>query len=326
MRDSSIPTETDLYAHGKLLLTGEYFVLDGALALAAPVRYGQSLRIRRSGRPGALEWKSYDQEGHCWFEAVFELPGLHCRHGSDEGAARRLETILSAAAARRPGFGDPAVGLAVEARLDFPREWGLGTSSTLLSLIARWLDVDPFALLEASFGGSGYDLACAAAPGPILYQRRDGRPHYVDYPFAPAFSDQLFFVYLGRKQDTREGIARYRQRVEHRPALIDRVSRLTAAALTAPDLAGFESALEEHEALVAATVGLPRARDLYFPDYWGAVKSLGAWGGDFVLLTGGRGAAATRDYCAAHGFSVFFSYSELILSPESDRDRTKLGN
>ena len=320
MDRSSPPLDVRLHANGKLLLTGEYFVLDGALALATPVRYGQSLIVRRRQPPGELRWQSYRPDGGSWFDATFELPGFSCRRSSDQGAARRLATILRAAAEQRPAFADPSIGLDVETRLDFPRRWGLGSSSTLLSLVARWLEVDPFALLKASFGGSGYDLACATADGPILYQRHDGRPQYVRFPFAPAFADQLYFVYLGRKQNSRAGIARYRERVRRRPGLIDRISHLTAAALTATDLEAFETALLEHEALVAATVDLPRAADLHFPNYWGVVKSLGAWGGDFVLLTSRRDASTTRKYVESCGFSVFFSYSDLILDKVSGRD------
>ncbi|MEQ3661167.1 MAG: GHMP kinase, partial [Flavobacterium sp.] len=33
------------YSNGKLLLTGEYVVLDGAKALAVPTKFGQSLSI-----------------------------------------------------------------------------------------------------------------------------------------------------------------------------------------------------------------------------------------------------------------------------------------
>lgn len=320
MDSSSAPVDVHLHANGKLLLTGEYFVLDGALALAAPVRFGQSLIVRRRDPPGELRWLSYLPDDVCWFEASYELPGFTCRRSSNQVVAERLGTILRAAAEQRPAFGDPAVGLEVEARLDFPRDWGLGSSSTLLSLVAQWLKVDPFALLEASFGGSGYDLACATAAGPVLYQRHDGRPHYVRFPFAPPFSGQLYFVYLGRKQDSRAGIARYRERVRRRPGLIDRISHLTAAALTARDLTAFETALLEHEALVATTVDLPRAADLHFPDYWGVVKSLGAWGGDFVLLTSRRDAATTRQYIESRGFSVCFSYSDLILDKWSGRE------
>ena len=71
---------THFHAHGKLLLTAEYFVLDGATALALPVRLGQKLEIgnRRFtpvnweiGKLG-FHWRSLDEQGACWFEAKFD--------------------------------------------------------------------------------------------------------------------------------------------------------------------------------------------------------------------------------------------------------------
>ena len=58
----------------------------------------------------------------------------------------------------------------ITTKLTFPRAWGLGTSSTLISLIAQWAKCDPFELLFEAFGGSGYDIACATANSPISYQ------------------------------------------------------------------------------------------------------------------------------------------------------------
>ena len=57
------------YGHGKLLLTGEYFVMDGALALALPTTVGQSMKVkyRHSYKP-TLNWKSYNHAGAVWFE------------------------------------------------------------------------------------------------------------------------------------------------------------------------------------------------------------------------------------------------------------------
>jgi hypothetical protein len=46
-------------------------------------------------------------------------------------------------------------------QLSFPKKMGLGTSSTLINNIAQWLQIDAFTLLNNSFGGSGYDIACA---------------------------------------------------------------------------------------------------------------------------------------------------------------------
>jgi mevalonate kinase len=38
----------DFYSHGKLLITSEYAVLDGAKALALPTRLGQKLSVSKN--------------------------------------------------------------------------------------------------------------------------------------------------------------------------------------------------------------------------------------------------------------------------------------
>lgn len=303
------------YANGKLLLSGEYFVLDGALALALPTKLGQSLELSRPKEPGLLRWRSYDREDALWFEAVYDLPDLHCRRTTDENTARRLRDILREASVQRPELWDPATGWEVKTRLDFPRDWGLGSSSTLIALIAQWTQTDPFSLLQASFGGSGYDLACATARSPILYQRLRGRPQYVEFPFYPPFRSQLYFVYLGAKQNSREGIARFREKVTHAPQLIDRASRLSADIIRAGTIEDFETALNRHENLVAATLELPRAQELHFSGFHGTVKSLGAWGGDFVLLSSRQPEIPLRTELSERGFTTVFPYDELILPP-----------
>jgi len=58
------------YSHGKLLLTGEYLVLDGAQALAIPTQKGQWLFIEETNAEG-IHWQSFDENGNCWFETNF---------------------------------------------------------------------------------------------------------------------------------------------------------------------------------------------------------------------------------------------------------------
>ena len=49
------------YANGKLLLTGEYLVMNGAKAVALPTNKGQSLSVKyRPSNNPKLYWKSYD--------------------------------------------------------------------------------------------------------------------------------------------------------------------------------------------------------------------------------------------------------------------------
>ena len=56
------------YSNGKLLLTGEYFVLDGAKSLAVPTNCGQDLTVEPI-KESQLIRKSYSNTGECWLSA-----------------------------------------------------------------------------------------------------------------------------------------------------------------------------------------------------------------------------------------------------------------
>lgn len=300
------------HANGKLLLTGEYFVLDGAVALALPTKLGQSLQIVEDAS-GIIAWRSFNADGSLWFEGEFDLPSGECQRSSDEAIGQRLAQILQAIATQNSGFFQSKPGLQIETHLDFPREWGLGTSSTLIANLAQWACVDPFQLLQDTFGGSGYDIACANAEGPVLYQLENQTPKFESAHFDLPFKSKLFFVYLGKKQNSREGIARYRAKVKAEPLLVKAISSLTFLFLECTDLSSFEDLICQHEKIVANTLELRRAKDLYFADFWGEVKSLGAWGGDFVLVTSDRDAEETRHYLNEKRFSTVLPYKDLIL-------------
>ncbi len=312
------------HAHGKLLLTAEYFVLDGALALALPVRLGQSLdcglRIAVCGLEGTgtLHWRSLDETGACWFKAKFGPSNFEALESSDPAIAERLQKILQAARNLNPTWAPITNHQSqITCHLQFPRLWGLGTSSTLIYLVAKWAEVDTFELSARTFGGSGYDIACAGSDGPILYKLGNGKPHFEPCNFNPPFRNSLYFIYLGKKQDSREGIKNYRFRISDfglgAQETVAKMSDLTKRFLAAQTLPEFEGLIQEHEKLVAETIGLPRAKSLFFNDFWGEVKSLGAWGGDFVLATSDRSQEETRRYFSEKGFEVFLPFDDLIL-------------
>ena len=54
----------------------------------------------------------------------------------------------------------------------------------------------------------------------------------------------------------------------------------------------------------------PPLKEALFSGYEGAIKSLGAWGGDFFLATGN---AAAMDYFKSKGYTTVVGYSEMIL-------------
>src|SRR5690606_10074625 len=101
----------------------------------------------------------------------------------------RLFEILHAAKQLNSDFLNS--GCQVETRLTFPQDWGLGSSSTLINNIAKWAQIDAYKLLENTFGGSGYDIACAEYNGPITYQL--GKQRTVkDVDFNPVFKEALY--------------------------------------------------------------------------------------------------------------------------------------
>ncbi len=298
------------HANGKLLLSGEYFVLDGALALAVPTKQGQNLIVEEQESFAHISWESVDTEGEIWFKALFTAQDLDLVSTSDDAMARRLQQILEAAQRQNPNF--LPYGAIIRTELEFPREWGLGTSSTLLHNIAEWAKIDAYQLLFETFGGSGYDLACAGAESAIFYRLEDKIPHFHAFPFRPAFIDNLYFVYLDKKQNSREGIAHYRAKVKNTPDLVQKISDLTEKMSQADNLSDFESFIKEHEEIVSTTLEMKRAKELYFEDYWGEVKSLGAWGGDFVLVTSDKSYKETAVYFAEQGFEVCLPFSTLV--------------
>jgi len=299
------------------LLSGEYFVLDGAKALALPTRLGQSLSIQKKNTPNVLQWTSFDQDKSIWFEGTFNLPTLELLNSSDLATGQRLQEILQAVKKSNPIFCTNYTGLKVTTKLTFPKNWGLGTSSTLLHLLGQWAGIDPYQLLFDTMGGSGYDIACADAKGPILYTKKNNQNILVEtLSFDPSFKDQIYFIYLDKKQNSREGIQRYRSKIKTNTTLIDDFSTLTTQFIQADSLSVFEDLIQKHEANVAACLELQQVQELYFSDYWGRVKSLGAWGGDFVLATSNKSISETKDYFNSKGLEVFIKYEDLILEYE----------
>lgn len=302
------------YTHGKLLLTAEYAVLDGATAFALPTSRGQYLSVfPHYTRTNELHWRSLGHDDHCWFEGRLNLADLTIIEASDQGIGQRLQDFLRAIDQQVPGFFNDKKGHLIQTRLEFPRHWGLGSSSTLVSSLARWAGIDPYQLLADTLGGSGYDLACAEAESPILYTREDGRPIATTCLFDPSFKDQLYFVYLEQKQNSREGIQRYREMGQHKEQLIKTTTAITHQILKAKNLKEFCHLIDQHETLIADSLQLSKVKELYFEDFLGSIKSLGAWGGDFVLVAKAGPVETIRQYFSEKGYPIFLSYADMIL-------------
>lgn len=314
-----------MQANGKILLSGEYFILDGAVGLALPtVRFGQSLRISEGAKKGILEWKAQDENGVLWLSIKIQITDFQVLETNDVAIAQTLLDILAKAKSLNTAFlADENAAIAVHTSVNFPRNWGLGTSSTLTHLIAEWADIDAQQLNDLTFKSSGYDVACAKYSRPIFYEKNaftkkisvteNDAALAAFNVFLEKYSKNLYFVHLGQKQNSREGIAFYKKLpIEIRRAVAAEITALTYDIAQSTTLHDFEKAILKHENLVAQTLNIACAKMLYFTDFWGEIKSLGAWGGDFVLATSTKSAAETRAYFQQKGYTTVLAFAELI--------------
>jgi mevalonate kinase len=300
------------YAHGKLLLTGEYLVMEGAEALAIPLKLGQSLRVEKMSHSHAqLIWSARQPEG-MWFRARYSLPHLNCIETTHPALSQKLALILEKTRIFNPEFLNGSRSFKVETQLEFNPEFGFGSSSTLLSNLAQWAQVNPYALQFFIWGGSAYDIACARAEGAILYTLLNGEPSVKPVKFKPPFRHQLYFVYLGHKQRTTESIEQFKEKASYSPAILERISAISSEIIKAPDLESFNELIAEHEKIVSKVVGLPTIQEKLFAKAPFQVKSLGAWGGDFVLVSSQWPKTELSTYLKNQGLDICFSWNDLI--------------
>ncbi len=298
------------YAHGKLLLSGEYLVLDGAVALAVPLNKGQKMEVRKNTSAGLI-WKA-SHPGGDWFNAVFDH-SLTIQKSSNLLLAQKLQKILLEAIQLADKMPDFFNGIAVNTHLEFDPQWGWGSSSTLISNLAEWLTINPYKLLANTFGGSGYDIACARAKGPIFYGLKN-KPGIKPVTFSPPFKDQLWVVFLNKKQNSARAVATHLKKPEKPVDLIEKISSISVKMTTEKSPGKFMDLMNEHENIISDFSGLPPVKKQLFNDFHGAVKSLGAWGGDFVLAFAQRSDEETIKYFQTKGFDVLFKLEEIMIN------------
>ena len=301
----------NFYSSGKLLLSGEYLVLDGALSLALPTKLGQLMTVKPVEAKNSLLWISKNHENKIWFKAEFTLPDLEIvSFQGEEKVAHTLVRILTHARTMNSDFLNGSQGFEINAKLDFPRNWGLGSSSTLINNIASWGMVDPFELLFNSFGGSGYDIACASSQSAILYQLHQNKPQVEPVIFDPPFKKSLYFVHLNKKQISSDSIKLYRAK-KVTPENIAEISSISNSLLSARSLDEFKNLIQRHETIISEILDTLSVQKRLFEDYTGQIKSLGGWGGDFILAAGND---HTPDYFKSKGFKTVIPYEIMIKS------------
>ncbi len=303
------------FAHGKLLISAEYMVLHGSLALALPLHKGQTLQRLRSEDRDVFSWDAYQAENR-WFSAKFNPATLGIIETSDQEKAENLRFLIKTLIEIDPSFQRELFTWDVETVLEFSPKWGFGSSSTLIALMAEWAEINPLDLHFRVSDGSGYDVACALAEKPIHYKLREDGPHYRHVLFNPPFAKNLYFVWLGKKQSTAEHLVKMAHKINPDHQEILHFTTLTQQMTEATELSEFRQLMEEHEAKLSELIKLDRVSVTRFPDLPGSVKSLGAWGGDFVMIATESNPEILYNYLGKKGFNTIFRYNDLVYDAE----------
>ena len=167
---------------------------------------------------------------------------------------------------------------------------------------------DSYVILNETFGGSGYDIACSNLNQPILYSLKNGKRVIRKVKFNPGFRDNLYFVYLNKKQDSGKEIISYRN-LNISDSDIDKVTSISKQIIKTKSQQEFDLLLDSHEEILSTILKRDTIKKELFSDFEGSIKNLGAWGGDFVLASCSYNPSS---YFNGKGFNIIFSFNEMV--------------
>ena len=264
------------------MLCGEYAVLCGALAIAFPTKFRQCMEVEYREGSGNVHWQSYDFEGFQWLRCSF--------HPNDDCSTHPLKNVLNPIMAmlryvqqQKPDAMPADQDITFRVKASFRKEWGLGSSSALIANIARWSGVDPWELMQLSFPGSGYDVAVAFHGKALMYKIDSGHRNIRFLDYVPAWLDDFRVVFTGKKVNSRDSVNENRSMFHKLEPHVEELDRIAMGLLTADSCQEACALLQRYESILSRELEMePGAR--LFPAYTGTIKSLGAWGGDAILV------------------------------------------
>lgn len=289
------------------MLTSEYFAIDGALVLAVPTKLGQEFffEAKEDGK-SLIFWEAYHQNKF-WLKAVIDYKNWQVLETNIPSSAEFIvKTLMNVQQLSNIKFKSNLT-YHLKTNLQFPADYGLGSSSTLMNNLAEWAEIDPFHLNTISLGGSGYDIAVAKEKSAVLFQSKP-EIKYEKVDFNPSFKNELIFIHLNQKQDSREGINFYKSKKKS-PELVNEFSDITKKIMLCNELENFSELMMIHECKIADFLEISTVKEKFFSDCPSFVKSLGAWGGDFVMSAKFGG---FKDYFWEKGFSTVFEWENII--------------
>lgn len=298
------------YAHGKFLLTAEYLVMAGADAIVLPLNKGQHLSLLEDEHE-QLRWESW-YEGELWFQADFNAHNFDVLETEDQFRAAFISRILKEAkelAKKEKSF--QAKKIITE--LEFSPDWGLGSSSTLIVNVSRLFDINAFDLHKRVSRGSGFDVAAGMSTYPFRYRLKKNKREMMPVRIPELFFNHTFFVYLGQKADSGIAVEEFSQQDKDLKIPVKYINEISGQFTEVESVRELSRITNEHEQFMSDVLGMPSPTDR-FADYPYGMKSLGAWGGDFIMAIHPKGKQEVERYFKHKGCPLVFSANELKIS------------
>ncbi len=122
--------------------------------------------------------------------------------------------------------------------------------------------------------------------------------------------------FQGKKQDSAKAVHAFKAKNDKKDLSeeVQRISEITQQVSETTDLEHFCALMREHETIVSSHIGIEPIQHSY-PGFEGQLKSLGAWGGDFLLAATPWPESAVREYFSSKSLDTLFCFDELTLKP-----------
>ena len=267
-----------------------------------------------SKRP-AITWETH-VENQLWQKLEYSGRYFLFQGLCDDPVYVKLRKYLNAAKNISGLFPEEQTHYKVRTDINFDISWGLGSSSSLIANIGKWLQIDPMEIFKHTENGSGYDVACALSDSPIIYKTNkersfhDVKPVELSFPFL----DQIYFVYSGQKAVSADKVQHFNENSSVVTADIENISSLSREIITCNSFDQFEKIIEEHENITGTILNEIPVKVKRFPDFEGTIKSLGAWGGDFIMVVSKNAENYVHQYFSERGLTTIFPYTEMALN------------
>ena len=114
---------------------------------------------------------------------------------------------------------------------------------------------------------------------------------------------------MNNKQNSLTEIRKYKN-LNPSNTLISEVSDITKKLLKCSDLKNFNNLIQSHEKIISKLISKQTIKQELFKDFRGEIKSLGAWGGDFIMASCDEDPSS---YFRNKGFKTILKYSDLLI-------------